>query len=94
MVLANRHIIATTSLFSYLDKIDFIEGLNVPRFLDVEDGNNVLVVEVSEKLHLSQRSQAEHGVVERCDLLDGHLLARRLVYRRTMHLLFSVAHFF
>jgi len=37
------------------------------------------MVEVSEKLHLSQSSQTKHGVVEGSDLLDGDLLPRWLV---------------
>jgi hypothetical protein len=42
------------------------------------------VVEVPQQLHLTQRPQTEHGVVEGCDLLDGDLLARRLVQRRAV----------
>jgi hypothetical protein len=42
------------------------------------------VVEVPKQLHLAQRPQAEHGVVEGCDLLDGDLLAGRLVQRRAV----------
>jgi hypothetical protein len=59
----------------YLDKVDFGEGLIVPRLLDVEDGDDVFVVEISQQLHLSQCSQTEHGVVEGRNLLDGDLLA-------------------
>ena len=59
----------------YLDQIHLGEALVVPGLLDVENGDNVLVVEVAEQLHLSQCSQAEHGVVKGCDLLDGDLLA-------------------
>ena len=70
-------------IMTYLDQIDLLEGLIVPRLLDVEDGDDVLVVEVAQELHLSECSQAEHGVVERSDLLDGDLLARRLVDSRT-----------
>jgi hypothetical protein len=64
---------------AHLNQIDLGEGLVVAGLLDVENGNDVLVVEVSEQLHLSQRPQTEHGVVEGCDLLDGDLLARGLV---------------
>lgn len=67
---------------SYLDEVDLGEGFVVSRLLDVENGNDVLVVEVAEQLHLAQRSQTEHGVVKGRDLLDGDLLARRLVERR------------
>jgi hypothetical protein len=64
-----------------LNQVHLGEGLIVPRLLDVEDGDDVLVVEISQQLHLTQRPQTEHGVVEGCDLLDGDLLARRLVQR-------------
>ena len=37
------------------------------------------MVEVTQQFHFTQGSQAEHGVIERSDLLDGHLLAGRLV---------------
>ena len=60
---------------TYLDQIHLSEALVVPRLLDVENGDDVLVIKVAEQLHLSQCSQAEHGVVKGCDLLDGDLLA-------------------
>ena len=59
----------------YLDEIDLVEALIIARSLDIEDGNDVLVVEISQQLHLTQGSQAEHGVIKRGDLLDGHSLA-------------------
>ena len=37
------------------------------------------MVEVAKQLHLTKCSEAEHGVVERRDLLDGDLLAGWLV---------------
>lgn len=37
------------------------------------------MVEISQQLHLTQGSQAEHRVVEGRDLLDGDFLPRRLV---------------
>ena len=37
------------------------------------------MVKVSEQLHLAQRPEAEHGVIERRDLLDGYFLAGGLV---------------
>jgi hypothetical protein len=64
---------------AYLDEIDFGEGLIAAGFLNIEDGYDVLMVEVSQQLHLTQGSKAEHGVIEGRDLLDGDLLARRLV---------------
>lgn len=47
--------------------------------LDIENGNDILVVKVSQKLHLSESSQAEHGVIKRSNFLDGDLLSGRLV---------------
>ena len=41
---------------TYLDQVDLLEGLITPRLLNVEDGDNVLVVEVSEELHLAECS--------------------------------------
>lgn len=62
-----------------LDKVDFREAVVVSRLLDVEDGDDVFVVKVAEELHLAEGAEAEHGVVEGSDLLDGHFLARGLV---------------
>lgn len=42
------------------------------------------MVEVAQQLHLTKRPQAEHGVVKRSDLLDGHLLTGRLMDSRAM----------
>jgi hypothetical protein len=67
---------------THLDEIDFVEAVVAPGTLDVEDGDDVLMVEVAQELHLSEGSKAEHGVVEGGDLLDGDLLAGRLVNRR------------
>ena len=64
---------------AYLDEIDFCEGLIAAGFLDVEDRYNVLMVEVSQQLHLTQGSKAEHGVIEGRNLLDSDFLARGLV---------------
>ena len=64
---------------AYLDEIDFCEGLIAAGFLDIEDGYDVLVVEISQQLHLTQCSKAEHRVVERRNLLDSDFLARGLV---------------
>ena len=68
-------------LNAHLDEVDLGECLVVARLLDVENRDDVLVVEVPQKLHLSQCSQTKHGVVERSDLLNGHLLTRGLVQR-------------
>jgi len=59
---------------TYLDEIDFGEGLIAAGFLNVEDRYNVLMVEVSQQLHLTQGSKAEHGVIEGRDLLDSDFL--------------------
>jgi hypothetical protein len=42
------------------------------------------VVEVSEQLHFTERSQTEHGVVEGSNLLDCHFLAGRLMDGRAV----------
>jgi hypothetical protein len=59
-----------------LDEIDFSECLEATRLLDIKDGDDVFVVEVPKELHLAQRSQAKHGVIERRNFLDGHFLTR------------------
>jgi hypothetical protein len=38
---------------AHLDEVDLCESLVVSGLLDVEDGDDVLVVEVAEQLHLS-----------------------------------------
>jgi hypothetical protein len=68
-------------LHQLLDEVDLAEGLIVPRLLDIQNTDDVLVVEVAQEFHLTQSSQTEHAVVEGGDLLDGHLLARWLVER-------------
>lgn len=35
----------------YLDEVNLVETLIVPRSLDIQNGNDVLVVEVPEQLH-------------------------------------------
>lgn len=82
--MARSHGCGTRGSLAHLDEVNLVECLIAAGFLDVEDGDDVLMVEVSKKLHLTQSSQTEHGVIERCDLLDGDLLARRLVYRRAI----------
>ena len=69
---------------TYLDQVNFSEGFVVARSLNVEDGDDVFVIKVSEQLHLTQCSQTEHGMVEWCDLLDGNLLAGGLVDGRAV----------
>ncbi len=58
----------------YLNKIHLRERLVAPWFLYIQNGDDVFVVEISQKLHFPQRPQTEHGVVERRNLLDGDSL--------------------
>ena len=69
-------------LHELLNEVDLGEVLVGAWLLDVKDGNDVLVVEVAEELHLAESAKAEHGVIERGDLFDGNLLSRWLVKRR------------
>lgn len=66
-------------LGAYLDQVDFRERLIIAWFLDIQNGDDVLVIEVAQQFHFSQCSQTEHRMIERCDLLDRDLLPRRLV---------------
>lgn len=68
-------------LDGYLNEIDLIEALVVPRSLDIQNGNDILVVEIAQQLHFTQSPQTEHRVVKGNDLLDRNFLARRLVNR-------------
>ena len=65
-----------------LNEVHFREGLIVARLLNVQDGDYVFMVEVAQQFHLSQCTQAEHGVIEWSDFLDGNLLARWLMQSR------------
>lgn len=67
---------------AYLNQVHLVEALVVAGSLDIQNGDNVLVVKVAQQLHLTQCPQAEHGVVEGSDLFDGDLLAGRLVNGR------------
>ena len=40
----------------YLNEVHLIEGLVVAGLLDVENGDDVLMVEISQQLHLSEGS--------------------------------------
>lgn len=62
-----------------LDKVNLGEALVIPRLLDIQDTDDVLVVKVSQQLHLSERSQTEHAMIKWRDLLDGNFLAGRLM---------------
>ena len=62
-------------IVTYLNEVDLGERLIISRLLDVKNRDDILVVEVSEELHLTKCTQAEHGVIKRSDLLDGDLLS-------------------
>lgn len=70
---------------AHLDEIDFVERVIASGLLDIENRDNVFMVKVSKKLHFAKSSETKHGMIKRCNLLDGHLLARRLVNGRTRH---------
>lgn len=78
-------------LHEFLDKVDLVEAIVASRLLDIKNGDDVFVVEVTQQLHLSQSSQTEHGVVEGGNLLDGHLLPGRLVNGRANNSVGSLA---
>lgn len=64
---------------AHLNQIHFIESLIIAGSLDIEDGDNVLVVEIAQQFHFTECAQTKHGVVKWSDLLDRNLLARWLV---------------
>lgn len=64
---------------SDLDEVDLVETFIAARLLDVKDRNDVLVIEVSQQLHLAQSAQTEHRVIKRRNLLDRNFLAGWLV---------------
>jgi len=70
-------------LHQLLNEINLRKRLIAARLLDIKDGDYVLMVEVSQQLHLTQSAQAEHGMIEGSNLLNSNLLARRLVQGRT-----------
>lgn len=87
MLLVNRAYpihahLARWQSWTYLNQVNFIESLVVTGPLNIQDGDDVFVVKVSQQLHLTQCTQAEHGVIEWRDLLDGNLLARGLMNGR------------
>ena len=57
-------------LHELLDEIDLLEAEEIGWSEDVEDGDDVLVVEVSEELDLAEGAETEHGVVKGGDALD------------------------
>lgn len=70
-------------MVAYLNEIYLLKGFVASGLLNIENANDVLVVKVAQELHLSESPQAEHGVIKGSNLLDGHLLSGRLMYRRT-----------
>lgn len=62
-----------------LNKVNLGKTFIIPRLLNIQNADDILVVEISQQLHLSKRSQAEHAVIKRRDLLDSDLLAGRLM---------------
>ena len=66
-----------------LYEVDFCEAIIIAWFLNIEDRDDVLMVEVSQQLHLPQGSEAEHRVVEGRYLLDCNLLAGGFMQGRT-----------
>jgi hypothetical protein len=67
------------SLHEFLNQVHFEEALEIARFLNVENGDDVLMIEVTKELHLSKGAKTEHGMIEGSDFLDSHLLTARLV---------------
>ena len=67
---------------TYLDKVDLREALKVARFLNVENRDDVLMIEISQKLHFTQGAETKHGMVEWCNFLNRDFLSRWLVEGR------------
>lgn len=44
----------------YLNEINLCEGFVISWLLNIQDGDDVLMVEVAQKLHLSQSPEAKH----------------------------------
>ena len=61
-------------LHELLDEVDFLKVVEGCGSEDVKDGNDVLVVEMAEELDFAERPEAEHGVIERRNLLDRNFL--------------------
>lgn len=64
-------------LHEFLDEVDLLELLETGRTQDVEDGDDILVMKVTEELDLAEGAEAEHGVIEGCYALDGDLALGR-----------------
>lgn len=71
-------------LATNLNQVHLGETFVVPGLLDVENRDDVLVIEVSKQLHLTQRAQTEHAVIERRNLLDRDFLAGGFVESRAL----------
>lgn len=61
----------TNNPFTHLNQINFVKPIICIRFDNVENTDDVFVIEMSQKLNLSQCSEAEHGVIKGSDALDG-----------------------
>ena len=59
-------------LHQLLYEVDFFEVLERWRAENVKDGNDVLVVEVSEEPYFTKSAQAEHGMIKGGDTLDRY----------------------
>ena len=59
-ILEGCTIIAVSMAVKYLNEVHFRERVQAPGFLDVENRNDVLMVEVPQQFHLSEGSEAEH----------------------------------
>ena len=57
-------------LHQLLNQIDLLEALYIGWSEDIEDGYDVLVVEMSEELDLAEGAETEHGVVKGSYALD------------------------
>ncbi len=65
---------AEISLHKLLDEIDLGKVMQQPWAENVEDVDDVLMVKVAEELDFMEGTEAEHGVVKWCDVLDSDLL--------------------
>ena len=67
-----------------LNEVHFTEFFERRRVKDVEDGDDVFVVEVTEEFDFAEGAEAEHCMVEGRNALDRNLSPGRYVHRRTI----------
>jgi hypothetical protein len=60
-----------------LHEIDLLEIIDGGGLKDIEDRNNVLMMEMAKELNLAECAQTKHGVIKRCNSLNGDLSLRR-----------------